>query len=192
MGIGVGSWGRGVALAAGAGAVLGGIGGTIDWPVVATFAGAVEGAVAGAVVGLLLQVVPRSPVDIRLVSAVLAGAAALAAGALGPVDVSRPVGIALVVAAAVLAACLGPAIVSGELLPAGSRPLEVGRWILIGGAVLGAAAGAVVGLIIGWRSYLPTAPFAAVEGAGLGVVSGLVLAGVVAGVAVLPRLRRGP
>ena len=44
---------RGAALFAGLAGVLGGIAGTIDWPVVGTFFGAVEGALAGAVVGVI-------------------------------------------------------------------------------------------------------------------------------------------
>jgi hypothetical protein len=39
------------------------------------------------------------------------------------------------------------------------------------------------------RTYLPTSPVAAVEGAVFGVVSGGVLACLVAGVAVLPRIQ---
>jgi CDP-diglyceride synthetase len=69
----------------------------------------------------------------------------------------------------------------------GVRP-RVG-WILGWGAALGAAAGGVAGLVIGMRTYLPTSPAAAVEGAVFGVVIGGVLACLVAGVAMLPRIR---
>ncbi|MHB1594209.1 MAG: GNAT family N-acetyltransferase [Streptosporangiaceae bacterium] len=43
---------RGIAYLAGLGAALGGIAGTIDWPLVGTFFGAVDGLAAGAVAGL--------------------------------------------------------------------------------------------------------------------------------------------
>ena len=57
------------------------------------------------------------------------------------------------------------------------------------GALIGASLGAIVGLIIGMLTYLPTSPFALVEGAILGAVSGVVLAFVGGAVAVMPRLR---
>lgn len=186
--------GRGVAWLAAVGFVVGGLAGTIDWPFVGTFFGAVEGAGFGAVTGVLVGAVlafitasTRSRPTVRLVSAVLAGVGTLAGAGTYPVPSHAPrlIVAALVVAAMVVAAAGAPLIAYGTL-PA---PTGVGRRILVGGAVAGAGAGAVVGLILGVRSYPPTAPVAAVEGAVLGAVSGLVLACLVAGVTVVPRLR---
>jgi hypothetical protein len=193
---------RGAALFAGLAGVLGGIAGTIDWPVVGTFFGAVEGALAGAVVGVinaaaltLLAGWTRSRWACRGLSGVVAGVAAAGGAQIyaGPVNVSRTVAVVLIATAAVVGAALGPLVAYGaEPVPAsrlaGARLPRVGR-ILGWGAALGAAAGAVAGLIIGMHTYLPTSPVAAVEGAVFGVVSGGVLACLVAGVAVLPRIR---
>jgi CDP-diglyceride synthetase len=55
--------------------------------------------------------------------------------------------------------------------------------------VVGGVLGAIVGLVVGIHAYLPTSPFAAVEGASFGCVSGVVLALLLLAVAVLPRLR---
>lgn len=193
---------RGAALFAGLGGALGGIAGTIDWPVVGTFFGAVEGALAGAVAGVidaaaltLLAGWMRSRWACRGLAGVVAGMAT-AGGALiyaGPVNVSRAVAVVLIATAVVVGAALGPLVAYGaEPVPAsrlaGARLPRVGR-ILCWGAALGAAAGAVAGLVIGMRTYLPTSPVAAVEGAVFGVVSGGVLACLVAGVAMLPRIR---
>jgi hypothetical protein len=62
-----------------------------------------------------------------------------------------------------------------------------GLFVVLGG-VLGGLAGAVTGLVIGIRVYLPTAPFAAVEGAAFGMVGGVVLAGVIVAVAQFARM----
>jgi hypothetical protein len=56
-------------------------------------------------------------------------------------------------------------------------------------AVIGAAIGAAVGLALGVTSYLPTAPFAAGEGALFGSVIGVFLALVGIAVFIGPRLR---
>lgn len=63
------------------------------------------------------------------------------------------------------------------------------RRFLVWGASVGAGAGAVAGVVIGIRTYLPTAGFAAVEGAAFGTVSGLMLACLAAGASLLPRVR---
>jgi uncharacterized membrane protein YdjX (TVP38/TMEM64 family) len=49
--------------------------------------------------------------------------------------------------------------------------------------------GGIVGLVVGIHAYLPTSPFAVVEGASFGCVSGVVLALLALAAAVLPRLR---
>jgi hypothetical protein len=195
---GSGSVGRGAAWLAAVGFVLGGVAGTVDRPVVGTFFGAVGGAGVGAVAGVLVGVVlaimaasTRSRLVVRLVSAALAGGAALAGTAAypGAVDGSRLVAVAWVVAAAVLAGCVAPLIAYGTGAEVAAGLPSAGARILFWGAIVGAGAGAAIGLAVGARAYLPTAPFAAVEGGILGVVSGLVVACIVAGVVVLPRWR---
>ena len=69
----------------------------------------------------------------------------------------------------------------GRLGPVTVRAITVG-------SLAGAVVGSVIGLAIGIWAYLPTAPFAAVEGAVLGSVSGTVLAFLICGVAALARL----
>lgn len=195
--------GRGCALFAGLGGVLAGIAATIGWPVVGTFFGAVEGALAGAALGALAAAAltilarwTRSRWAARGVSGAMAAAAAVGAVLIhaGPAGLPRAVAVVLIVAGVALAAALGPLIaygmepVPGGWLTAARLPRVLGRFLALG-AGLGGAAGAVAGLIIGIRSYLPTSPFALVEGAVFGAVSGVVLACLAVGVAVLPRLR---
>lgn len=61
----------------------------------------------------------------------------------------------------------------------GNPPVRTAGW-LIGrftaiGAIAGCLLGAAVGLVIGLRSYLPTAPFAACEVAVPGTIAGALL-----------------
>jgi hypothetical protein len=197
------SIGRGAATFACIGAGLGGIAGTLDWPIVGTFFTAVPTALAGAAVGsvaaaalTLLAQWTRSRWAARVTAGAVAGAAAVAGGILHPrpIPVPTTLAMALVVAGTVVAAACGPLIAFG-LEPAPERGLPrlrasrlIGRFVGWG-AALGAIVGAVAGLVIGIHAYLPTSPFAAVEGGVLGAVSGVVLACLAAGVAVLPRLR---
>jgi surface antigen len=193
--------GRGAGLLAGTGAALGGAAATVDWPVVGTFFGALEGAVVGAIVGA---------VDGVVLGSLLAGRATrwlprIASGGLafvvevvglaryrGPIQVPIAVAATLVVIGVVAAAALGPLIAFGaapvnksDAAPASDVALRLLSW----GAAVGAGIGAVAGLVIGIRTYLPTAPFAAVEGALLGSVSGAVLAGWAVGIALVSRMR---
>jgi hypothetical protein len=191
----------GVVLVAGLGCVLGGAAGTADWPVVGTFFGAVAGSVVGAVVGVVLTLtlallarVTRSSWAARLVSGLVAGVAGLGLVGLG----SRADALAVVLLATgtVVAGVLGPMIAFGVAPMPDGRPgftWAAGVWgVCLGwGCALGAAAGAVTGLVIGLDN-LPTVVFAAVEGGVLGCVSGLVLACLAAGIAVLPRLHPLP
>lgn len=204
---------RGIAYLAGLGAALGGIAGTIDWPLVGTFFGAVEGLAAGAVAGLadgLLLSYPgrwdaagrddarQAPLRrlVRAVSGVLTGAAAVVAELVyaGPIRLPLGAAIALVAVAAVAGAAFGPLIRFGADLGRvrrfGRRQVPVTAGRVVGwGAVLGLALGAVGGLIVGVIVYLPTAPVAAIEGAVLGAVSGTLIALLAAGFVVLPTLR---
>jgi hypothetical protein len=193
--------GRGVLVLAGAGAALGGVAGTLDWPLVGTFFGGLEAAAAGAVVGvidgLVLSVLvgrTRSPWAARVISGAVSALASVV-GALayeGPVSVPRAVEVVLVVAAVLVGAVAGPLIAYGAATVCGGRrgqrPLpELVGLLVAWGVGLGAGVGAVAGGIVGAFAYLPTAPFAVVEGAVLGSVTGAVLACLAAGIAVVSR-----
>lgn len=193
---------RGAAFFAAVGGVLGGLAGTLQWPVVATFFGALEGAATGAVVGVVAGAAlamaarrTRSRWVARGTSAAIAGAAATGVALLyaQPPMVPRAVAIAWGSAAFLLGGAVGPLIAFGMepardgRLARGGLRRAVGHY-LGWGAAAGAGIGGVTGLVIGIRVYLPTAPVAFVEGAVLGAVSGLVLACVAAGLALLPRV----
>lgn len=196
---------RGVGFATAAGAVVGGVVGTIDWPIVVTFFGALAGvgvgAVTGAVDGLVLAVVARwtrSRWFARGASGLVWLVAALLATSAGEqlVATRHLVGRAAVVAVCLLlGAAVGPLIARGvEPVTRARDPAAVGLpqiagRLLLWGAAAGGGLGATAGVIIGIRAYLPTAPAALVEGAVLGAVSGVVFALLLAAVAVLPRLR---
>jgi hypothetical protein len=196
---------RAICFGCAAGAVIGGVVGTISWPVVGTFYGAgigvFVGAGAGIVDGLVLAGVARqtrSAWVARLASAIVSSGFALItasrAGAFRPVELAtgEPT---LVAACLLLGAALGPMIAYGvEPISFGRgpnpRPLaQLGASLLLLGVAIGGVLGGCAGLLIGISSYLPTAPFAAVEGAVLGAVSGLVLALLLGAAALLPRLR---
>ena len=196
---------RALCFACTAGAVIGGVAGTISWPVVGTFYGAgvgvVVGAGAGIVDGLVLAAVARQTrsawvarLASGIVSSGLAPITASQAGAFLPVE---PVAgqATLVAVCLMLGAALGPMIAYGvEPISLGRgptpRPLaQLGARLLLLGVAIGGVLGGGAGLVIGISAYLPTAPFAAVEGAVLGSVSGLVLALLLGAAAVLPRLR---
>jgi hypothetical protein len=195
--------GRGAGLLAAAGAVLGGAAGTVDWPLISTFYGAIEGAAVGAVVGVavglalcLLSRVTRAAWAARGVSGgVSALAAVVGASAYdGPVSVPDAVEVGLVVAAILVGGAAGPMIAQGRpATPGGSLqdatvPQLFGRF-LAWGAGLGAALGGVAGAIVGAFASLPTAPFAVIEGAVFGSVTGAVLACLAAGAVLVSRPR---
>jgi hypothetical protein len=182
-------------------ALICGLIGSAEWPVVGTLLGVVTGSVAGAVVGLAngltlaaLTAVTTSRVGARLVAAVTSlGCAVLTAVV---TDASpRWDWMVAVALGTVLAALVGP------LAAFGTQPVVQGpclaRWsvrelltrVLAGGAVVGAALGGLAGLVIGSITYLPTAPFAIVEGGVLGAVSGVLVALLVATAVVGPKLR---
>lgn len=197
---------RGAAFFGGTGAVLGGAAGTVAWPVVGTSFGAAGGAAAGALTGVLASLALTVTVSgatrtwpTRVVPAFVALAAELAGVRLcrGGIGVPVPAGAVLMVLGVVAAAAAGPLIAHGvrpAAATAGPAPpaLTLVRvsWLMVaGGAGAGGCAGALTGLIIGVAAYLPTAPFAAVEGAVFGSVTGASLACLVAGLTVLPRMR---
>lgn len=192
---------RGAGLLLAAGTLLGGVAGTVDWPLVGTFFGAIGGGSAGAFVGMVLGVIlgllvrrKWPPWSFRLTSAALGGSTAVAGAAAyhGPLSVPRSITATILVAAVVLTGYLGPLIATG-LEPADARRARRVVARAVGaGCWLGAAAGGIVGLAIGVSSYLPTAAFALLEGAVLGAVSGGVLGLLSAAVAVLPRLHARP
>jgi hypothetical protein len=134
----------------------------------------------------------RSPWAARATSGAIAllAAAAYAEAAVGP---RTPVTLVFVPIAACVGAALGPLIAFGaEFTPGTGITGSIGRcvgWFLAWGAAVGAAAGAVTGLVIGLRTFVPTAGIAAVEGAFLGVVSGLMLGCVGAALSLTPRVR---
>lgn len=192
---------RGVAFFALTGVALGGVAGTIDWPIVGTLFGAVGGALLGAVVGCLDGLIltlfssrSQSRWVARSISGIISLLAAVTSALLyyGPVDVPRPIEVALVAMGVLIGAFVGPLIMSGiefgRDAAVASRLRRSGCFVAWGAAA-GASAGAAVGLVIGLRSYLPTSPVAAVEGAIFGAASGVTLACITAGVVVLPRLR---
>ena len=196
---------RGICFGGSAGAVIGGVVGTVDWPVVGTFFGALAGVLlgvgAGALDGALLAGVAgwtRSAWTARLASAAVSSGFALTAvsraGAFQ--SLSHLAGKAtLVTVCFLLGAGLGPMIAYGvEQISFGRGPVPVPlsrfvatwvRWAAVVGGVLGG----IVGLVVGIHAHLPTSPFAVVEGASFGCVSGVVLALLLLAVAVLPRLR---
>ena len=199
--------GRGAVFLAGAGAALGGIAGTVDRPFVGTLFGALEGAAVGALVGavdglvlgvFLAGVTSKWPA--RVVSAALALVVELVEVRLyrGAIDVPVAVEAALVVVGVVAAGALGPLVAYGvkpaarvavEPVPTAQSPSRVTGRVVAWGACGGAGIGAVAGFVIGVRAYLPTSPFAAVEGAVFGSVTGVMLACLTVGIAVLPRTR---
>jgi hypothetical protein len=199
---------RAVAIGSAVTAVVGGVGGTVSFPVVGTFFGVLLGAVAGAAIGgldgvvlIVVTTITSSRGATRLVCAAttILGWWALAAGGLIPGWWPIPGPANLLILAAI-------AVVSGALAPIaafGARPIRLRRRsgeapaaavvkkALRYGAVAGAGVGAAAGLVLG-LNYLPTAPVAVVEGAILGSVSGAFAALVAAAALIAPRLRARP
>lgn len=190
-----------------AGAVLGGVAGTLDWPVVSTFFGAIAGAGAGAAVGVvdglalvLLALAAASPWPARVVSGLVSGVAATLAVWAGdgrPFQAPSAPQVVVIMSALLLGGAVGPLVADGRPVLPGGRPADaalgrvVGR-VVAAGAALGGVIGGVAGGIIGASSYLPTAPFAVVEGAVLGAVSGAVVGCAVAGAVVVLPVRATP
>jgi hypothetical protein len=166
-----------------AGVGIGGLVGTAMVPFFGTVAGAFVGAVGGVLCGLgsglaiAVAVVRGAGVPtVRVVGALAAGAGAL----LEAVAFFRPtigpgpfvlVCAVLTMTSAAIGAWLAPwAAFSGT---SASRDRVLGRAMGIL-ATAGATAGGLVGLVIGFHAYPPTAQFAAVEGAVFGGMIGVV------------------
>lgn len=189
---------RGAALFGAAGCALGGIAGTLDWPLVGTFFGGAEGGVVGAatgaVVAALAPIAVKSRWAVGCVSAAIAGLVAVA-GLLaydGPVQVPQAFAVAMVAASFLAGAWLGPMATSGVEMAKGPRQLEavarLCRYVRRG-SIAGASIGAMSGLVVGLEVYVPTAPFAMLEGSLFGAVSGMVLACLLTAGVVLARTR---
>ena len=196
---------RGICFGGSAAAVIGDVVGTVDWPVVGTFFGALAGVLLGVGAGVLDSALlagvagrTRSAWTARLASAaVSSGFALIAVSRAGAFrSLSHVAGKAtLVTFCLLLGAALGPMIAYGvEPISFGRGPVPVplsrffATWVRWG-AVAGGVLGGIVALVVGIHAYLPTSPFAVVEGAWFGCVSGVVLALLALAVAVLPRLR---
>lgn len=190
---------RGLWMGAVGGLLLGGLAGTADWPVVGTFFAGIEGAFAGTAVGastgFVLSFVAGRPSSHWRARATSGFVAALAAEGIwlsgaGRVDVPGWLAVGLVIATALVGAALGPLIAFGvdPATTPGLRGPDLQRLFVLGAAA-GAGLGAVLGLAVGLFVHVPTAPIAAVEGAVLGSVCGLVLAALVIGCLVVPRVR---
>lgn len=191
---------RGAMLLGAAGITLGGVAGTVDWPLVGTFFGACEGGLAGAFVGTAVGTVfamlghrSRTRWAARLIPGSITAAAATTGlwTYRGPLEVPVWVAVTLAVIAVVVTGYLGPTIATG-LSPGAARRsgLLAGRIVGTVGC-LGATLGGIAGLLIG-LSRPATVVVAVFEGGVLGGASGGVLGLLAAGVAVLPRLRRRP
>jgi hypothetical protein len=196
---------RALTICAGIGIVVGGIIETVPFPVVGTFFGAIVGGIAGAAVGLAIGAVlicvtelTRSNWAAGAASGLTSAACATAIGSNRFASWWSPHGSAgwlVVAASAAVASLLGPIVAHG------ARPVRLTRRTrdrrvcavvqraVVVGAIGGGGLGAIAGLIIGVVAYLPTAPFAVIEGGIFGVVSGIVIALLVAAALLAPKLR---
>jgi hypothetical protein len=186
---------RACGLGAATGAAIGGLVGTVMFPLVFTALGALAGGgiglVAGVINGAVLVATTRrrpTPRAARIASTVtclfIAVPISLVLNTLPLNRFASPAVLLLPLICAAVGGVLGPIAAFGirplDRLP-GRRPLaDVVRKIIVGGLALGAACGAVTGLIIGLLRWAPTAAFAVVEGAlfgcGCGAVAALLVA----------------
>jgi hypothetical protein len=183
------------------GGATGGLLGTLEWPLVGTFFGAGVGLAIGAPVGLANGIAlvaalttSRSRWIARLVAALTSLACGVVPAYLTHAKPHWDFVVPLVVGAC-LAGVLGPFAAFGAqplvLSPRfGSRPArDVLARVMVSAVAGGAGLGAAAGLVIGAATYLPTSPFAAIEGGALGSVSGAVLGVLVAAAISTPGLR---
>ena len=194
---------RGLGFFAAAGLLLGGLAGTVTWPLVGTFFGAIEGAAVGAAVGLLDAIlltavtrVTRSRWPQLVTSGLISATFAILGVSLyrGPIVVPTVLTVLLVLASVIVGTWCGPLIglgVDETSLAARSTSdkAALARRLIGWGAAIGGGFGAIAGFIIGLASHWPTSPFAAVEGSVFGTVAGTVLACLVTAIAIIPRLR---
>jgi hypothetical protein len=175
---------RSIALGALTGVGIGGLVGTVIVPLFGTIAGGVIGAYVGALSGLgsgLAVATARAHgagrVGVRVVGGTAAGSCAVleAIFALSRESISAPMIVALLVFVAVCVALggwLAPLVASKDLGAQYRR--VIGRAMAVC-AIGGIAIGGLVGVVVGLYAYLPTAPFAAVEGGVFGGIIGVVL-----------------
>lgn len=191
---------RGALLLGAAGVTLGGVAGTVDWPLVGTFFGVCEGGLAGAVVGTAVGTVfallghrSRTRWTARLIPGSITAAAATAGvwSYRGPLEIPVWVAVTLAVLAVAVTGYLGPTIATGLSPVAARRSSRLAGRIIGTVGCLGATVGGLVGLLIG-LSHPATVVVAVFEGGVLGGASGGVLGLLATGLAVLPRLRTRP
>jgi len=189
---------RGVVVFAAAAVLLGGIAGTLQWPIVGTFFAALEAAPWGVATGVFIALV-TSPFAsrrwaVRAVGGLTSGGLALG-GLLsyaGPLKIDGDIGWTFVVVSAGLGVVLAPMVASGLEITAKASGASVGERfaaMVRRGAVIGSILGAAVGLVVGLFAFAPTAPFALVEGGIFGTVMGVVFALLMAAAVLLPRIK---
>jgi hypothetical protein len=167
-------------------ALAGGIAGTLVWPVVGTFFEGLIGAAIGMVVGPLLGLTFASTLHWRR-SATGAICACAAVGGIGGWAIAIQTGRASPSIGAVFGAAFG-LIIGGSTdralglhgSPASPHAMEMVARYALAGLFVAATVGAVGGFVFGVITYLPTSPFAAIEGAVLMTPTGAIL-GAVAG-----------
>jgi hypothetical protein len=181
--------------------VTGGLIGTIEWPIVGTFFGVVAGLAIGVPVGLangLALAAALTATRSRWVIRLVAVLTSLACG-IGPAYLTHATPhwdwVVSLVMSGILAGVLGPFAAFGAqplvLSPRfGTRPAtDVLTRVMASAVTGGAGLGAAAGVVIGAATYLPTMPFAAIEGGALGSVSGAILGVLVAAAIATPWLR---
>ena len=192
---------RGAVLFSAAALLVGGLAGTLQWPIVGTFFEALSIGRFGPVIGVVIAAV-TSPMAshrwlVRCTGGIICFVAALH-GVVHSAFQGRSVPLfawSLVTLSVVLGVVLAPMVASGAVVTSsrhGESASELFTTIISRGAVIGAVIGAVVGLGVGLYAFAPTAPFAVIEGAIFGTVSSVIVALVIAAVVLLPRVKVGP
>ena len=194
-------WGqvvRGVVLFSAAALLVGGIAGTIQWPIVGTFFDAFRVGLYGPVVGLVVAFITAPMASCRWATRIAGGTICTAVALptmLNYAILGRPiafVGWSLVVLSATLGIVLAPMVANGVELTAswrGGSASDLFTTIISRGAIVGAVLGGITGLVIGLFTFAPTAPFAVVEGGILGTVTCSIVSLLIAAVVLLPKVK---
>ena len=196
---------RGAVLFSAAALLVGGLAGTLQWPIVGTFFEALSIGRFGPVIGVVIAAVTSPMASHRWLVRCTGGIICFVAALHGVVHYAfqgRSVPLfawSLVTLSVVLGVVLAPMVASGAVVTSsrhGESASELFTTIISRGAVIGAVIGAVVGLGVGLGvglyAFAPTAPFAVIEGAIFGTVSSVIVALVIAAVVLLPRVKVGP